>query len=64
MTENKTELLPEMIRYGVGNRQMNEWPNGDYVTVHDVYKIIDFITDNDDRDLMLSRLETMKGALK
>lgn len=56
-----TEML--IKRYDVGDLQMIEYPSGGYVASRDVYKLIDHILDNDNGEIMLKELNSLKKLL-
>lgn len=50
-------------RYGVGNRQMVEHADGSYIMVKDLLRVIDWLTDDDEVQVMLTKLDFLREAI-
>ncbi len=50
-------------RFSVGDCEMLERPNGQYVNVRHLRQLIDNITDDDSSIVMLAKLKQLKEAL-
>lgn len=63
MTTNLIVELPKFERYAVGDCEMLERPLGSWVHIEDISNLISWITDNDDRDVMLAKLKMLEEVL-
>lgn len=50
-------------RYTVGDCEMRESPNGNYIATTDLVRIIDWLTDEDDAPTMLTKLDYLREAI-
>lgn len=55
--------MPPLHRYGVGDCIMLEDDNGPWIRTDQLIDIIEWLTANDDRDVILKKLEHLKESV-
>ncbi len=55
--------MPIIERFGVGDCMMLSSAKGTYMQVADLTKIINWLTDDDDREVILTKLDHLKEVI-
>ena len=58
-----TDLIPAFTRYSVGDCEMRPNPGGGWVQVSDILRLIDWLTDEDNAETMLIKLDYLREAV-
>jgi hypothetical protein len=59
---NNTEHELRIYRHSIGDCEMLPRPNGQWMTVSNLCDLIDWLSENDGRDVMLVKIEHLKEA--
>lgn len=54
---------PELLPHSVGDCEMLPNVDGRWVTRSSIVRLLDWVTDNDDRDVMLEKIAQLKEIL-
>lgn len=63
MPHNLIDEMPPIEKYAVGECEMLHRENGAYMHVNKIRALIDWLTDDDDREVIMTKLAQLRGLI-